>query len=141
MADNVNSSGLTTSISPVIITVCIACRAAGVAPEQAAGKSLLAAIEAAATGEPYVIVRPTQCLSVCKRVCTVSLSGEGRYTFLFGDLDPAADAPAVVAMARACALAPQGFVPWRERPEALRKGTIARVPPPGWSPDDGSAPA
>ncbi len=86
-------------------------------------------------------MRPTQCLGVCKRVCTVSLSGTGKYTFLFGDLDPAADAPALVAMAKACAAADYGFVPWKERPPALRKGMIARIPPPGWSPEDGSAPA
>jgi predicted metal-binding protein len=127
--------------APVIITVCIACRAAGVAREDAPGKSLLAAIAAAAQGHAEMVVRPTQCLSVCKRVCTVALAGDGKYTFLFGDLDPAADAGAVVAMARACAAAKHGFVPWKERPEVLRKGIIARVPPPGWSPEDGSAPA
>jgi predicted metal-binding protein len=127
--------------STIIITVCTSCRAAGVERAEAPGKSLLAAIEAAAAGHAELVVRPTQCLSVCKRVCTVALSGEGKYTFLFGDLDAATDAAAVVEMARACAAAEHGFVPWKERPEALRKGVIARVPPPGWSPEDGGAPA
>lgn len=127
--------------SPVIITVCTSCRAAGVERDQTPGKALLAALQAAASGKRAVIVRPTQCLSVCKRVCTVSVSGEGRYTYLFGDLAPDADAEAVLAMAEACAAAPHGFVPWKERPEALRSRIIARVPPPGWSPEDGSAPA
>jgi predicted metal-binding protein len=128
------------TLSNIIITVCTSCRAAGVEREDAPGRSLLTAVEAAAAGHPELMVRPTQCLSVCKRVCTVALSGEGKYTFLFGDLDPASDADAVVAMARACAAAEHGFVPWKERPEVLRKGTIARVPPPGWSPADGGAP-
>jgi predicted metal-binding protein len=126
---------------PIIITVCTSCRAAGVERTDAPGKSLLSAIEVAAENHPEVIVRRSQCLSVCKRICTVALSGEGKYTFLFGDLDPATDAEAVVEMARACAAAEHGFVPWKERPEVLRKGIVARVPPPGWSPDDGSAPA
>jgi predicted metal-binding protein len=126
---------------PSIITVCTSCRAAGVERANAPGRSLLAAVEAAAQGHAELLVRPTQCLSVCKRACTVALTGEGKYTFLFGDLDPATDAEAVVAMARACAAAEYGFVPWKERPEALRKGIIARVPPPGWCPPDGSAPA
>lgn len=124
----------------IVITVCTSCRATGVERQHAPGKDLLAAVKTAAAGHPELVVRPTQCLSVCTRVCTVSLSGEGKYTFLFGDLDPAADGPAVVTMAKACAAAPHGFVPWKERPEAMRKGTIARVPPPGWSPEDGSAP-
>lgn len=127
--------------SDCIITVCTACREAGTERASAPGKALFAAIASAAAGEAGLVIRQTQCLSVCKRICTVSLSGEGKYTFLFGDLDPAVDAPAVIIMAKACAVAEHGFVPWKERPEALRKGIIARVPPPGWSPEDGSAPA
>jgi predicted metal-binding protein len=129
------------SEKPVIVTVCTTCRREGVSRENAEGAAFHAAVAAAVSDNAGVIVRPTQCLSVCKRVCTVSISGEGRYTYLFGDLDPAADAAAVVAMAEACREAAFGFVPWKARPEALRKGTIARVPPPGWSPEDGSAPA
>lgn len=128
------------SNSPVIITVCTTCRTAGVERENAPGKSLFSAIQTAAAAEPDVVVRPTQCLSVCKRVCTASISGEGKYTFVLGDLDPEKDAAAIVTLAKACAEADHGFVPWKKRPESIRSGIIARVPPPGWSPDDGSAP-
>jgi len=127
--------------SPAIITVCTSCRPPGVDRDDAPGLRLHASVAAAAKDVSGVIVRPTQCLSVCKRICTLSISGENRYVFLFGDLDPATDAEAVVAMAQTCAVSPYGFVPWKDRPEALRKGIIARVPPPGWSPDDGGAPA
>ncbi len=130
---------MTKPTGPVIVTVCTSCRQAGVERADAPGRRLFDALAGAAGDD--VIVRPTQCLSVCKRICTVSLSAEGGYTYLFGDLDPDRDAPAIVAMAEACALADFGFVPWKERPEALRSGIIARVPPPNWSPDDGGAPA
>jgi predicted metal-binding protein len=126
---------------PCIISVCIWCRSAGVERENAEGKAMFGAIAKAAEGYSGIVVRPTQCLSVCDRVCTVSISGEDKYTFLFGDLDPEKDASAVVEMAEACAAMDHGFVPWKERPECLRKGIIARVPPPRWSPDDGGAPA
>jgi predicted metal-binding protein len=124
-----------------IVTVCTNCRPEGARREEAPGAVLHEALTKAAVGRPEIVVRPTQCLSVCRRVCTISLSGEGAYTFLFGDLDAARDAGAVIDMAIACAAAPHGFVPWKARPEVLRKGLIARVPPPGWSPADGSAPA
>jgi predicted metal-binding protein len=127
--------------TPIIITICTTCRLKGTERDQAQGKTLMEAIESAALDAPQIMVRQTQCLSVCDRVCTVSLSGEGRYTFLFGDLDAANDAQAIVDMAQACALADHGFVPWKDRPERLRKAIIARIPPPGWSPLDGSAPA
>jgi predicted metal-binding protein len=126
--------------APVIITICTSCRPAGVPREEAPGRALLAAVTAAAAGHAGVQVRPTQCLSVCTRVCSATLSGEGRYTFVYGDLDTA-HAEAIVAMALAGATAPHGFVPWKDRPEPLRKGLLARVPPPGWSPEDGGTPA
>ncbi len=124
---------------PVIVTVCTSCRAPGTELAEAPGRKLFEAVASAAEGTDCR-VRPTQCLSVCKRICSVSLSAAGGYTFVFGDLDPDRDAGDVVAMARACAEAPHGFVPWRDRPEAMRRGIIARVPPPDWSPEDGSAP-
>ncbi|MGL4637248.1 MAG: DUF1636 family protein [Beijerinckiaceae bacterium] len=127
--------------NPVVVTVCTSCRAAGVERDAADGKAMFEALQAAAAGEASIVVRPSQCLSVCKRVCTVALSSDGRYTFLFGDLDPARDAQAVIDMARSAVVAPHGFVPWKERPEALRNGLVARIPPVGWSPEDGSAPA
>jgi predicted metal-binding protein len=127
--------------SPVIVTICSTCRRDGTEKENAEGAAMMASVAAAAAHAAGIVVRPSQCLSVCKRACTVAISGAGRYSYLFGDLDPAADAPAVVAMAEACRDAALGFVPWRARPEALRRGIIARLPPPEWSPEDGSAPA
>lgn len=125
---------------PVIITVCTSCRLAGVARENAPGRQLFETLMAE-LGDHEVVIRPTQCLSVCKRICTISVSAEGGYTYVFGDLDPAADAPDVLRMAEKVAAAPHGFVSWQERPDAMKRGLIARVPPARWSPEDGSAPA
>lgn len=126
---------------PVVITVCISCRPSGSPLEQAPGRALLDAVRTACAGIDGVAVRPTQCLSVCTRVCSASLSSERGYTFVYGDLDAERDAPALAALAMACRDAAHGFVSWKNRPEALRKGMIARIPPPGWSPEDGGTPA
>jgi predicted metal-binding protein len=126
---------------PVIITVCTSCRPAGSALDKAPGLLLLDAVRKACVDVDGVQVRPAQCLSVCTRVCSASLSSEGGYTFVYGDLDAAHDASPLVAMAAACRDAVHGFVAWKNRPEALRKGMIARIPPPGWSPADGGTPA
>ncbi|MBV9076191.1 MAG: DUF1636 domain-containing protein [Methylobacteriaceae bacterium] len=119
-----------------VMSVCVTCRRDGEA--ERVGERLFAALQAA--GGPAVAVRPVQCLSVCKRACTVALSGPGRYTYLFGDLDPDRDVAALLEGARLHAEAEHGFLLWRERPEALRRGTVARVPPLGWSPADGRPP-
>jgi len=124
---------------PVIVTVCTSCRSAGSDIAEAPGRALYEATVRAADGASCQ-VRPTQCLSVCKRVCSASISAAGGYTFVFGDLDPSQHAADLVALAEACANSPHGFVAWRDRPQAIRGGIIARVPPPDWSPEDGSAP-
>jgi predicted metal-binding protein len=96
----------------------------------------------AAIGESdrNVQVRPVQCLSVCKRPATVAVSSSDGYTFLFGDLQTESATAALVSFVQSYQKSDYGLVPWRERAEVLRKGMVARVPPMGWSPDDGSAP-
>jgi predicted metal-binding protein len=48
---------------------------------------------------------------------------------VFGDLDPDKDASALVEGAQLFAESHDGLMPWRGRPEALKRGLIARVPP------------
>jgi predicted metal-binding protein len=68
-------------------------------------------------------------MSQCKRPCVVAFSGEGRFTYLFGDLDPARDASSVLdAFALFCAK-PDGFMERFERPHTLQAGILGRVPP------------
>lgn len=41
------------------------------------------------------------------------------------------DVPEILSGAAAYAAAPDGLVPWRERPEIIRKNSLARLPPIG----------
>ena len=59
----------------------------------------------------------------------MALSGEGRWTYVYGDLDPATGVETLLTFARQYREAPDGIVPWRERAEAIRKGVVARLPP------------
>lgn len=121
----------------VVISVCTSCRAAE--GEGRPGERLLAGLRAA--NPPVdVAIRPVECLSVCKRPCTVALTGPDRYTYVFGDLDADRDVEALLACAASFGEKEHGFMLWRERPEALRRGIVARIPPLGWAPDDGRAP-
>jgi predicted metal-binding protein len=123
---------------PVTISVCITCKTEN---GEVVGPAMFAAMKAAigAAGNE-VLVRPVQCLSVCKRPATVAVSGDGGYTFLFGDLVAETGPAALTASVESYRSSDHGLVPWRERAEVLRKGIIARVPPLDWSPDDGRAP-
>jgi predicted metal-binding protein len=114
-------------ISPVIY-VCITCRHAG-APdgEPRPGAILAAATEKAAMGTE-VVVRRLRCLANCTRGPSAAMRCNGSWTYVFGGLD-AANADALVAGAKLLAGASDGILPWRGRPEILKRALIARVPP------------
>jgi predicted metal-binding protein len=121
-----------TGTAPVRILVCATCRAAGGDPNTPRPGALLAAGLRDAldpTLDAAVSVETVECLSVCKRPCTVALSGEGRWTYVYGDLDPASGVETLLTFVRQYREAPDGIVPWRERAEAIRKGVVARLPP------------
>jgi predicted metal-binding protein len=81
-----------------------------------------------------VEVTPVECLAVCKRPCTVALSGPGKWTCVVGDLDHEQHADDVIAAALSFAATENGIIPWRQRPLSFRKGVVARIPPLGFSP-------
>ncbi|MFC2969099.1 DUF1636 family protein [Acidimangrovimonas pyrenivorans] len=116
----------------VTLTICTTCRrVAGGDPEEAAprpGARLCAAI--AERGLPEgVELRTAECLSACSRGCTMALSGPGRWSYVYGSMDPERDAEAILDGAARYAASADGIVPWRERPQIFRKRSIARIPP------------
>ena len=124
---------------PVIVSVCTTCKTAD--DGTVVGPDMFAAVRAAlGAHDPNVVVRPVQCLSVCKRPATVAVTSPDGYTFLFGDLQAESGTAALASFVKSYQNSSYGLVPWRERAEVLRKGMLARVPPMRWSPDDGRAP-
>lgn len=111
-----------------ILYVCTTCRGAGDPSDERPGARLLAALRA---DEPVegLRIEGVECLSVCKRPCTIAVASPGRWTYVYGDLDPAASAAVILDGVRRYAETPDGIVPWRERPDIFRKGVIARIPP------------
>jgi len=125
---------------PVVVSVCISCKAAD-GSGAVVGPDMFDALNAAfGDGDAAIMVRPVQCLSVCKRPATVAVTSPDGYTFLFGDLQTDSGTAALVSFVKSYQKSDYGLVPWRERAEVLRKGMVARVPPMRWSPDDGRAP-
>ncbi len=115
------------------IYVCITCKRAG-EPDDAIrgpGALLADATERAAAGTE-VTVRRLRCLANCTRGPSAAMRCNGSWTYVFGGLD-ATDAPMrLVEGARLLAGAADGILPWRGRPEILKRGLIARVPPIGF---------
>ena len=72
-------------------------------------------------------LRGVNCMSNCKRPCTIALSGPGRFIHLFGDLDPTLHAGDVLSVAAAYAEAEGTFLPRPARPEVLRADILCRT--------------
>ncbi len=107
------------------LLVCVTCKSeAGLM-----GPSLFEALGERLKSEPGIALRAVECLSVCKRPCTVALAAPGKWTYVVGDLDRDLHLDDLVIGARRYAASPDGIVPWRERPLSFRKGVVSRTPP------------
>ncbi|WP_145110985.1 DUF1636 family protein [Cereibacter sediminicola] len=117
----------------VTLHVCTTCRAGQPVAEGEATPGLRLHAALAADAPQGITVRPVECLSACSQGCAVALSAPGRWSYVYGRLAES-DAPAILEGAAAYAGAPDGVVPWRERPEIFRKQSLARLPPIGEMP-------
>jgi predicted metal-binding protein len=111
--------------SEATLFVCVTCKAG----EDRPGRDLFDALSERLQGEPGLELRAVECLSVCKRPCTVALTARGKWTYVVGDLSLESHLDDIVAAARRFAATSDGLVPWRERPLPFRKGVISRTPP------------
>ena len=76
-----------------------------------------------------VTIEPVECLSVCKRICTVAFAAPGKWTYVYGDLAADDGVETILEGARLYAGAKHGIIPWKLRPEPLKRGVVSRVPP------------
>jgi predicted metal-binding protein len=115
------------------LSVCIRCKPTDWrGPDDARPGARLAEaieLEAARRGVDLSVLRDVRCMSQCKRPCVVAFSHPEKFTYLFGDLDPARDAAAILDAFELYAARGDGFMERFERPEALRGGILGRVPP------------
>ena len=111
----------------VTIVVCASCRFPGqddISPRP--GSQLADATRQAALDEG-VAFRKAGCLGNCKRGLSAAILRDGCWSYVFGELNTQSAAD-LVAGATLFAESTDGFMPFRARPEALKRGLIARVP-------------
>jgi len=117
------------ALASTTIYVCITCRRA-TDPEDAPRPGLaLARATARAAEGTGVTVRRVRCLANCNRALSAAMRCDGAWAYVFGGLEAETDAAALVEGARLLARAEDGVMPWRGRPEVLKRGLIARIPP------------
>jgi predicted metal-binding protein len=110
------------------VYVCITCRREENPDRETPLGAILAEATARAALGTTVAVRRVRCLANCSRGASAAMRCNGSWTYIFGGLDPSCG-PALIEGARLLAAAPLGLMPWRGRPEPLKRGLIARIPP------------
>jgi predicted metal-binding protein len=128
-ADDESGEGVCADVphGEVTILVCATCRdESGSDAHPRAGTLLAQNTRSAAAGA--VSVRTVECLGNCKRRLSAALLREGGWSYVFGDLTAASGAD-LVAGAKLFAISTDGLIPWRGRPDSLKRGLVARIPP------------
>lgn len=118
---------------PTTVFVCSTCRREGEAAEPKevrSGARFLQRLQDEASAKSGLIeIVAVPCLSNCTRSCTIAVAAPGKWTYVIGNIDPEAQLTDVLAFARLHREHAEGLPVWRERPEYIRKNTIARTPP------------
>jgi predicted metal-binding protein len=126
------------------IHICVTCRAAEdpleVEHGRAGARLHKAVADLAAERNAPVRVVGVECLSVCKRPCTVGYAAPGKWTYVYGDFPAETGADTILAGALLYGEAAEGLIPWKQRPDALKKGVVARTPPLAPAPSPSPAP-
>ena len=121
----------TTDGTIATVYVCITCRRADDPDAEPRPGALLADATVRAAQDSGVAVRRVRCLANCTRGPSAAVranGGSNSWTYIFGGLE-LSGASALIDGARLLAGAADGIMPWRGRPEPLKRGLIARVPP------------
>ena len=130
-ADDVSPEGAArialVDLSAVTVVVCATCRdETGSDVHPRAGAILAQNTKTAAEGE--VRVATVECLGNCKRRLSAALLRDGCWSYVFGDLSTESG-PDLIAGAKLFAGSADGLIPWRGRPDSLKRGLVARIPP------------
>nr|WP_235911711.1 DUF1636 family protein [Mesorhizobium xinjiangense] len=108
--------------------VCSSCRdASGSDARPRPGERLAENARRHADGHDVRIV-PIECLGNCKRRLSAAFVMDGAWSYVFGDLavDNGGD---LVAAAQLFQTTENGLLPWRGRPDCLKRGLVSRLPP------------
>jgi predicted metal-binding protein len=113
--------------SDVVIFICTTCKREGEAADAPRAGALLFDAAVAAGGAHRV--EPVKCLANCKRGLSAAVVRAGGWSYVFGGLAIEGAAEALQTGAVLLAGSPDGVMPWQGRPELLKRGMVARLPP------------
>ncbi|TKT76974.1 DUF1636 domain-containing protein [Aquamicrobium sp. LC103] len=118
----------TESPETVTILVCGSCRDASGSDVRPRPGERLAQHARERLDDADIEIREVECLGNCKRRLSAGLAKPGAWTYVFGELTTD-NAPDLIEAAKLFRTSQDGLLPWRGRPDCLKRGLIARIPP------------
>ena len=114
--------------SGVVVFVCRSCRDDTDPNAEPRPGTILAEAAITKARDSDIDVRSVNCLANCKRGLSAVLRGADGWSYVFGRLTPN-DAEDLLTGAQMLAASADGLMPWRGRPDTLKRGMVARIPP------------
>lgn len=118
----------TRKASGLVVYVCRSCRDEAEPNAEPRPGALLAQAAIALGTDANVEVRSVNCLANCKRGASAAMRTADGWSYVFGGLTPE-NAEDLITGARLLSTSTDGLMPWRGRPDSLKRGLVARIPP------------
>lgn len=115
--------------------VCVLCRSSAIDQQQtgvSAGQLLFNRLSeelVACDGCEVIRLQPVRCMGACSRACVVAFAASAKLTFILSKLSPTHSIPDLRQFSRQYIACSEGKVPYKERPEAVKTGIHAVLPP------------
>ena len=122
------SSADSEALAGVTVIVCASCRDETGSDAHPRAGELLADDTRRAASDENIRIRTVECLGNCKRRLSAAILRDGCWSYVFGDLTLTSGADLVTG-AKLFATSTDGLIPWRGRPDSLKRGLVARIPP------------
>lgn len=74
-------------------------------------------------------LQPVRCMGACSRSCVVAFAAPHKLTFVLSELSPTQSVPELLQFSRQYMTCAEGKVPYKERPDVVKKGIHAVLPP------------
>ncbi|MBE7185693.1 MAG: DUF1636 family protein [Methylobacterium mesophilicum] len=122
--NGVNAQAVTVAVTVVVCTSCRGTDGADARPRP--GERLAEAVKTLAP--EGVSVHGVECLGNCKRRLSAAVVSPESWTYVFGELSEESG-PDLILGAQLLRGTSDGIMPWRGRPDSLKRGLVARIPP------------
>jgi|UPI000568C1B3 predicted metal-binding protein len=73
-------------------------------------------------------LKPVRCMGACSRACVVAFAAPDKLTFILSELSPTQSIPELLKFSSQYIACSGGKVPYKERPEAVKRGIHAVLP-------------